>query len=166
MNGSRAGLRASLPRVRRAQGRRLATGLVLALGGACACLAGVLRRDAPPVRPLLSCCVVATLAACVVAGRERQRSRSAAWLVSSARAARTPLRHGTVGWGVLAWVALVLTAVASDLVFVLVVKSPDAPTLSRLIGAVTARPAGRALLFAAWLGAGSWIALGWRRSPP
>jgi hypothetical protein len=123
----------------------------------------VLRRDAPQVRPLLYCCVAAILVACVVAGRGRQRQRSATWLESSARAATTALRHGRVSLGVLAWVALVLAAVASDLTFLLL-HSPDAPTLSRLIGAVTALPAGRGLLFAAWLGAGSWIALGWRQS--
>lgn len=42
-------------------------------------------------------------------------------------------------------------------------RSPELPTLSRLIGGVTRYYAGRAVAIGLWLGLGGWIALGGRR---
>ncbi len=57
----------------------------------------------------------------------------------------------------LAWPAVALAAVALDLACRLA-RSPAWPTLSRLIGALTARPAGRFAAVLAWMMLGAWLA--------
>lgn len=137
----------------------------LLIGAGCAGVVGALRRDAAPDRPLVLACVGALLAASLLAGRQRQRRTSSSWLASSRRAiTRLPARRAgdLVAAG---WVVLVLAVAGVDLAF-LADRSPRDPTLSRLIGGLTAAPAGRAILFVAWLAWGAWVAFGWRRPRP
>lgn len=107
--------------------------------------------------------VGAALAVAVVAGRDRQRSSTSEWLASAGRGALRRRASTPGAWTAgLVWVALIAATVGWDL-YALFAASSGLPTLSRLIGAVTAHRAGRAAVFAGWLVLGVVVALGWRR---
>lgn len=101
----------------------------------------------------------------LLGGRGRQRKASRAWAGDAARAVRTTLagaRTGTArAWGALVWVLLIAATIGWDMTS-FVEQQHDLPTLSRIFGAVTDHHWGRALLFAAWLVLGLYLALGWR----
>jgi hypothetical protein len=103
----------------------------------------------------------------MLTGRGRQRKRSGAWLGDAARAVRTMFAEGRVGTpgarGALVWVLLIAATIGWDMTS-FVEQQHSLPTLSRLFGAVTDHDWGRALLFAAWLVLGLYLALG-RRLP-
>ncbi len=143
--------------------RRLAGMVALVLGAGCASTVGALRRDAPPDRPLVIACALALLAACLLAGRQSQHRSSSSWAASSLRAITRLRAFHPYDLLAAGWVLVVLAAVGVDLAF-LADRSRSDPTLSRLIGDLTAAPAGRAVLFIAWLAWGGWVAFGWRRS--
>lgn len=63
-----------------------------------------------------------------------------------------------------AWIVLIVVAIGWDGAS-FVAQQHDLPTLSRLVGAVTAWSWGRALLVVAWAAWGAWSALGFRRPP-
>ncbi len=111
--------------------------------------------------------VVLTLA--LVSGRGRQRERSRTWARDAARALRgvtSAARDRNAAFaGALVWVLLVVAAVAWDAVS-FAAQRHSLPTLSRLFGDVTDHDWGRAIVFAAWLVLGLYLATGSRRSPP
>lgn len=148
---------------RRVRITRLAAIAAACIGGGCASAVGTLRRDAAPDRPIVLACALALALASLLAGRQAQRRSSASWVASSLRAIERLKTLRPYDLLAAAWVLVVLGAAGADLTFFLE-RSPNDPTLSRLIGDVTAAPAGRAILFAAWLAWGAWVAFGWRRS--
>ena len=103
----------------------------------------------------------------LLAGRGRQRKRSAAWVGDATRAIATVLGGVRVGnaaaRGALVWALLIAATIGWDMTS-FVAQKHDLPTLSRLSGAFTDHDWGRALLFAAWLLLGLYLALG-RRLP-
>ena len=110
--------------------------------------------------------ILATVLLAIAAGRGRQRRRSRTWLrhARSAvreqlvrRRARTAAAAGALGW------VLVISATAAWDGFSFAMQRHSLPTLSRLFGEVTDHDWGRALLFAAWLALGLYLAVGWRR---
>ena len=109
--------------------------------------------------------IVLLLAA--LAGRGRQRTRSGAWVGDGTRAIATVLGRGRIrsaaARGALVWALLIVATIGWDMTS-FVEQKHDLPTLSRLFGAVTDHDWGRALLFAAWLVLGLYLALG-RRLP-
>lgn len=111
-------------------------------------------------------CVVAVIAGGLAAtgrfGRGRQHRRSGAWLAGAARRVVHLKGAGVLrGAGVAAWVALVAAFVGWD-AFSFSQQRADLPTLSRLIGFVTAPAVGRGVLAVAWVAWGAWVAFGWR----
>lgn len=129
--------------------------------GALAGFAGAEPRDSAPVRLSVVVLAAAALGLALASGRQRQRLSSAEWL-SGARLAL--LGEGPGRYGVLAWASLVVAGVAWDLVSFLE-RRADFPTLSRLIGYVTALGWSRGLLFALWLACGAWLATGRLKEP-
>jgi hypothetical protein len=101
----------------------------------------------------------------LVAGRGRQRKRSWTWVRDAARALRGLLVAGRLATaavaGAVVWGLLIATTVGWDMASFMKQKH-DLPTLSRLFGDVTDHDWGRALLFAAWLVLGLYLAVGWR----
>ncbi|MDA8296230.1 MAG: hypothetical protein M0004_06525 [Actinomycetota bacterium] len=149
----------------RVPARRVAQIVALLVGAGCASAVGALRRDAPPDRLLVLACAFTVLGAAVRLGHQGQRRSSASWVASSAHAVARFRASRPYDLAVAAWVLVVLAVAGVDLAF-LADRSPRDPTLSRLIGDLTAVPAGRAVLFGAWLAWGGWVALGWRRARP
>jgi hypothetical protein len=99
-------------------------------------------------------------AAVAAAGRGRQRLGSKAWWGRLWHGLwRRPDRSW---WGGAGWVLAAMLVAGYDLASFLA-RSPELPTLSRLIGGVTRYYAGRAVAIGLWLGLGGWIALGGRR---
>ncbi len=99
-----------------------------------------------------------------MAGRARQRVRSRTWLLAAARAPRRLLRdapRSAAAAGTLVWVVLILATIAWDATS-FAEQRHSLPTLSRLFGSLTAHDWGRALVFAAWLALGLYLAIGWR----
>ncbi len=161
-------------RPRRVAARATAGALVVA-GAALAAWQGTLSRSSGAAHVAVLATVAAACAATLLAGLGRQRSPSGAWVGASWRAVagwRRAPRAGVAG--VTGWVVLGAATVGWDLNSFLH-QAHDLPTLSSLIGHVTGVPAGRGLLFAAWLVLGaSVVAMGRRerrddrarRSPP
>jgi hypothetical protein len=102
----------------------------------------------------------------LLAGRGRQRSRSSTWLRGAGAASRvlpTAGRARTAAVaGAIVWVLLITATVGWDAAS-FAAQSRALPTLSRLFGDVTDHGWGRALVFAAWLALGVYLALGCRR---
>ena len=109
--------------------------------------------------------IAAVLVLATIAGRGRQRRRSRTWLRVAWSAVREQLvrrrARSAVAAGVLGWVLVISATVGWD-GFSFAMQRHSLPTLSRLIGAVTDHEWGRALLFAAWLAFGLYLAVGWR----
>ncbi len=107
----------------------------------------------------------------LVSGRGRQRKSGRAWVRDSARAIRAPLDAGRRRTarvvGALVWVLLIGATAGWDATSFTEQKR-DLPTLSRLFGDVTDHDWGRALVFAAWVVLGIYLATGWRQpvAPP
>ena len=110
----------------------------------------------------------ATLLLALVAGRTRQRRRSRTWLGDGwsavreqlvRRRARTAAAAGALGW------VLVISATVGWDGYSFAMQRHSLPTLSRLFGAVTGHDWGRALVFAAWIALGLYLAVGWRLGP-
>ncbi len=99
-------------------------------------------------------------------GHGRQRERSRTWSLGVARALRSVFAAGRVRTaavgGALVWVLLIAATAGWDATS-FSEQRHDLPTLSRLFGDVTDHDWGRALLFAAWLALGAYLATGWRR---
>ncbi|MGH9088010.1 MAG: hypothetical protein ACRDYZ_07845, partial [Acidimicrobiales bacterium] len=147
------------PRWRRPPAAALAAALVLTLA-ALSAWQGTLTRQSPAGHWATGAVVALAVVGVAAAGRARQRERSLDWL---ARAA-----HAVTGWrvqppvavvGVAGWAAITLIAVGWDL-YSFAHESRALPTLSAFLGDVTAVPAGRGLLFAAWLALGAGVVLG------
>lgn len=132
-----------------------------ALGAALAVLAGTEPRDAAPTRWFVDAVIVVALAAVVVLGRGRQRRSIGAFLVASARAARGWRRRPLAALGVGIWVGFVAAFAAVDAAR-FAGDRHGLPTLSRVIGDVSAHAWGRSLLALAWVAWGAWTVLGWR----
>jgi hypothetical protein len=101
----------------------------------------------------------------LLTGRGRQRQRTGPWVLDALRGARDILvpsraRRWTAA-GALGWMLLFAATVAWDMAS-FVAQRPDLPTLSRLFGDVTDHDWGRAVLFAAWLVLGLFLATGWQ----
>lgn len=108
--------------------------------------------------------VVAVVAVATAAfGARRQRQSSRAWLSAGARAVASARSADRLyAAGVLSWL-LVFAAVFGWDLFSFLSQSHDLPTLSYLAGRVTQFRAGKAVLFAAWMAFGGYLAVGWRK---
>lgn len=146
--------------------RLLAAVPAVAGGTALAAWQGTLSRTSSAGHLAVLATIATGIVAAGAAGRRRQQAPSRAWLRASWRAVarwrRAPNAHVA---GVAGWVVLVATAVGWDLNSFLR-QAHDLPTLSILIGHVTAVPAGRGLLFAVWLALGAAAVLVGRRKRP
>jgi hypothetical protein len=102
----------------------------------------------------------------VVLGRRRQRRTTHDWTVDAARGVRTwRAQPRTVTLSVLIWIVLIVGVIGWDLTS-FVAQSPRLPTLSFFVGHVTRSRIGRGLVFALWLGVGSYLASAWRIRRP
>ncbi len=110
--------------------------------------------------------IAVVLVLALVSGRGRQRKRGRTWVSDVARAMRAPFdagrRRTARALGALVWVLLIGATIGWDATSFTEQKH-DLPTLSRLFGDVTDHDWGRALLFAAWVVLGLYLATGWRR---
>jgi hypothetical protein len=107
-------------------------------------------------------CIGGAVLAAVALGRHRQRERSAVWIAEGYRALGSCREaSGSYAIGIAVWIALIATVIGWDLNSFLQ-HAGAFPTLSYFTGKVTRLHWGRALLFAAWLALGGWLAAGWR----
>jgi|GEM_PF-1219341 hypothetical protein len=147
--------------------RRIAVlGIAVLVGAAFCAWEGLQGRysTASHVSILATIALVLTLAAAAGRGCQRRRSRTwarAAWRAVRAQLSRRRARSAAAA-GALGWVVVISATVGWD-AFSFAMQRHSLPTLSRLFGAVTDHEWGRALLFAAWLAFGLYLALGWRR---
>ena len=124
---------------------------------------GTLHYGTPDARWSISTVIAVVVGATVVFGVHRQRLPSRTWLATAVRTVRRrPMRSPLYAAGIAVWVVLLTAFVAWDL-FSFLSQSHDLPTMSYLIGRVTRSSLGRSAVFLAWLGIGSYLALGWRR---
>lgn len=145
---------------------RLATTTLLA---ALAGWEGVQGRFSTASHVSILAVVAAVVLLALAAGRGRQRERSRAWAAAAVRS----LRHGRAAWrtrratfvGVVGWAVVIAATVGWDAAS-FVAQEHSLPTLSRVFGALTDHDWGRALVFAAWLALGLYLALGWRLPRP
>jgi hypothetical protein len=143
-------------------------GYVLLVSGAIALSAwqAQLTRDASAAHWSVALLVVAAIVTAIVLGRGRQRQTARAWVTGNVRAARAWRSQPSAALvSAMVWTVLILGAVAWDLTS-FIVHSPRVPTLSYFVGHVTRYDVGRGLLFALWLGAGSYIVSAWRSKAP
>ncbi len=106
----------------------------------------------------------AVLVLALFAGSGRQHDTSRAWVRALFRAPRTLLVSGrdtSPAAGAIVWVLLIASTIAWDMVS-FALQRHSLPTLSRLFGDVTDHGWGRALVFAAWLLLGLYLATAWR----
>ncbi|HTX62510.1 MAG TPA: hypothetical protein VMD28_02650 [Acidimicrobiales bacterium] len=158
--------------VRRPLGRRvwplrrlLAPFVVTSVVAAFAAWEGVQGRFSVASHASILAAVGVVLALALIAGRGRQRTHSAAWTRRMLRGFRAPflrgrLRTAAVAGG-LVWVLLIAATIGWDAAS-FARQRHALPTLSRLFGDVTDHDWGRALVFAAWLVLGLYLAVGWR----
>ncbi|MGO8859295.1 MAG: hypothetical protein ACLQRH_00790 [Acidimicrobiales bacterium] len=143
-------------------------GYALLVAGAMALSAwqAQLTRDSSAAHWIVALVIVAATVVAIVIGRGRQRQTARAWVAGSVRAIRA-WRSQSVGAVVSAivWTVLIVGVLAWDLAS-FIVHSPRVPTLSYFIGHVTRYEVGRGLLFALWLGVGSYLVSAWRRKAP
>jgi hypothetical protein len=123
---------------------------------------GTLSRQSAAAHWSVTLVAIVTVAAALIAGRGRQRTGSGAWLTGAVRAIGRWRRTPLFAAGIAVWVLLVLTVIGWDLNS-FVHQAHDLPTLSYYFGRVTRWWWGRALVFAAWLAVGGYLAVGWRR---
>lgn len=118
---------------------------------------GHLGRDSPGAHASVLVVAAAAALAAGWAGRGYQRRRSGPWLGATVRPWR---RHDAVfAAGACAWGALFAAVVAWDLTC-FVRQAHSTPTLSWVVGHLTRYWPGRALVFAVWVVAGAWLAVG------
>jgi len=131
---------------------------------------GTLQRFSAPSRWSVGSVIGVTVILSALVGRGRQRTTSTGWARRAAavvagwrpRAVAGPPLTAVIGTVV--WVALVAATIGWDLNS-FVHEAHELPTLSRLFGGATDRMWGRALVFAAWVGLGGYLAVGARRRP-
>ncbi len=123
---------------------------------------GGLHRDQAAAHWSVLSVIALWIVGAVVLGAGRQVAASGAWV-------RGPLslRHHLAEepgptLAAVIWTLLVLAVIGWDLNS-FVHQSYDLPTLSRLLGHVTAGHLGRAAVCFGWVGLGGVLALGWRR---
>ena len=132
---------------------------------------GTLGRYSSPAHASVLAVIAAALVTAAVAGHGRQRRRSADWARGVLRAladGAAAARRGSLApraAGALVWTAVAAATIGWD-ANSFARRSHALPTLSRLVGDVTDHQWGRALVFAAWLALGAYLAAGWRREPP
>lgn len=162
--GHSTGVSPAGPEVRRARPiARVAAGVAIAGCAGLAAWQGTLGRQSSAAHWSVAMLIALGGATAWIAGARRQRLRSRAWAGSAWRAVGEWRRRPPVAVaGVAGWVVLAAAAIGWDLNS-FIHQSHDLPTLSHFIGFVTGVPAGRGLLFAAWLALGGYLALGWRR---
>jgi hypothetical protein len=117
-----------------------------------------LSRRSPGAHWSVALLALAALGAAVILGRGRQHDTTRRWMarnLHSIRTWRSRARPDVVSG--LVWTVLIVGVVAWDLVSFLL-QSHDLPTLSYFVGHVTRHPLGRGLLFALWLGIGTYLA--------
>lgn len=141
---------------------RVATALGLAAGAAMALWQGFQRVQTRSAQVGVLATVAAMVCIAVWSGRGRQRKSFG----SSSRMGRDPTHPGpdrtwAYSVGGMVWVLLVCSVFGWDL-YSFLRQSHDLPTLSYLIGRITRFRAGRVGLFAAWILAGGYLAVGWR----
>lgn len=107
----------------------------------------------------VAACIAAGAVATAVLGRGRQRATTAAWLAGAPAAWRAHPPAYRRAWVV--WLVLAAAVVGWD-AWSFAAQAHPWPTLSDEIGRLTRHPAGRSLLFAAWLAAGVAVAGGAR----
>jgi hypothetical protein len=143
-------------------------GLILLIGAALALSAwqAQLSRDSSAAHWIVGVTIAVAVMSAVVLGRHRQRQTTHDWIADVARGVRTRRAQpsGTT-ISVLFLIVLLGGVIAWDLTS-FVAQSPRLPTLSFFIGHVTRYRIGRGLVFALWLGVGSFLALAWRTRRP
>jgi hypothetical protein len=126
---------------------------------------GTLSRFSAQSLSSVGAVIGAVLVAALACGRGRQRKTSAAWARDGLAAVRRAASgraegEGGVAAATVVWVLLVAATIGWDLnSFAHEVRW--LPTLSRLFGDVTDHDWGRAVVFAAWLALGLYLAIGW-----
>ena len=103
------------------------------------------------------------LGSATLAGVGRQAVPSGQWLRGPFSLQRHLAERPQATVGVVIWIVLVLAVIGWDLNS-FVHQSHDLPTLSSLVGHVTAHRAGRTAVVALWLTLGAALALGGRRT--
>ncbi len=133
-----------------------------AAGVALALWQGTLTRQSPAAHWCVGLAIAVIAVLALVAGRGRQRRRSGEWVTGSFEAATRAGERPGYAAGVVVWVVLLAAVIGWDLNS-FVHQSHNLPTLSYYVGRVTRFVWGRALVFAAWLAVGAWLALARRR---
>lgn len=119
-------------------------------------------RDASLTRWCVVTVIAGGLLVTIGVGRGRQRRRSRDWLAGAiGRVAHRGGEGALRGAGVAGWITLVAAFVGWD-AFSFSQERADLPTLSRLLGLVTASAGGRGILAVAWVAWGAWVGGGWR----
>ena len=125
-----------------------------------------LSRQSAAARWSVAIIVVVTFGVALVLGRGRQSYSTRRWAARNVLFVRTwRIQSPPVVISALVWTALIVAVVVWDLVS-FVFQSHALPTLSYFIGHVTRYPLGRGLLFAAWLGIGTYLACARRTERP
>lgn len=149
--------------------RRLVAGLTWLAGGAAVVAfvawEGLQGRFSAASHTSILVVVGAVLLLALAAGRGRQRKKTRAW----ARDAVRTLRRVPDAWrtrpaalaGAAVWILVIVATIGWDAASFME-QERSLPTLSRIFGAVTDHEWGRAVVFAAWLALGLYLALGWR----
>jgi hypothetical protein len=150
-------------------GRRLLTWSLVPVGAALAAWEGTLERFSVPSEASVGAVILLLSATAILTGRSRQRAPSARWVRDAvdwavrAVGPRGARPAGRAVLGVVGWTVLIAATIGWDL-HSFVAQAHSLPTLSRLFGDVTRHGWGRGAMFAVWLGLGTYLSVGWRRT--